>query len=477
MWLQYLGVKRFVVEAKVAESKFTVNLLSSVPESVRTTVALQLAEKFNVSIAKMNRLLRNNQGPITKPISERDARKIAKVLGRAGIEVAVVRSDLEALLLIDEPVVSLEDRQELQDILSGLPTVEMPQAARLEDSALEAKPVSVLTPPKKTLPNMPAAPTKPLGRSMFVIVLSLLFVVLTVAFGVSFMLPERPFLPGKPPLSAFEQGMDAYTLGDFPKALSLWQTLADEGDVQAQFELAWMYTNGLGTEKNLDAAALYFAKAAGGGHVESQHKLGQLYLFGQGVTQSYAEAIKWFSVAAQAGYGDAQLVLGQLYLRGEGTDINLPEADKWLNLAAKQGVPKANEALDELLRLQAVATVASTSPDMFAAVEKNDPQAVIGAVLAGADVNVRAQDGYTPLMAAVLKGNLGVVREVVSGGADLNAQSSTGWTALMFAAKDQPALLPTLLNAGADKTLKNNLGQTAYDVALMFQPPSAPLLQ
>ncbi len=472
------------------ETRYTVNLLAAVPESVRTTVALQLAEKFNVSIAKMNRLLRNNQGPITKPISERDARKIAKVLGRAGIDVAVIRSDLNEMLLIDEPIVSHEDRRELQDILSGLPTLEMPQAARLEDPALAGKitlappsnkkntEVSTKTPipTSKTLSKAPVVPSKPLSRPMVVAILSLLFVVLTVAFGVSFMLPERPLLPGKAQLTPFEQGMAAYTLGEFPKALTTWKALADAGDVPAQFELAWLYTNGLGTEKNLDQAAIYFGKAAEGGQLEAQHKLGQLYLYGQGVTQSYAEAIKWLTLAAEAGYGDSQLVLGQLYLKGEGTNINLPEADNWLNLAAKQGVAGANEALDELLRLQAVATVASSKADMFAAVEQSDPKAVIGAVLAGADINARSQDGYTPLMYAVTKGNPDVVREVLSGGADINAQSSTGWTALMFAAKDQPMLVDILLKTGADKTLENKLGQTAHDVALMFQPTSAPLL-
>lgn len=460
------------------EAKFTVNLLSEVPESVRTTVALQLAEKFNVSIAKMNRLLRNNQGPITKPISERDANKIAKVLGRAGIEVAVVRSDLNAMLLIDEPIVSREDRMELREILASGQDLDLPQAERLEDSALEVKPIVSPAPKvsKKTPVPAPVAPPKPVSRPMIVAILSLLFVVLTVAFGVSLMMPERPLLPGQPQLTPFEQGMAAYTLGNYPEALKLWTTRADEGDVQAQFELAWLYTNGLGTSKNLEQAAVYFGKAAQQGHVEAQHKLGQLYLYGQGVTQSYAEAIKWLTAAAEQGYGESQLVLGRLYFKGEGTEINLPEADKWLNLAAKQGVAGANEALDELLRLQAVATTASNSVDVFAAVQKGDPQAVIGAVLAGADVNTRSKDGYTPLMYAVTKGNPEVVREILSGGADINAQSSTGWTALMFAAKDEPALIEVLVSAGADKTLKNNLGQTAYDVAVMFQPSSASLL-
>lgn len=489
------------------EARYTVNLLASVPESVRTTVALQLAEKFNVSIAKMNRLLKNNQGPITKPISERDANKIAKVLGRAGIEVAVVRSDLDKMLLIEEPIVSEEDKQELQDILSGTPKLELPQAARLEEPAFEGKVTSV--PNHKDTPvtvsgsqlavtttgseatqsylsvvePAPLPARSPLSRPVIVAILSFILVALTVGFGVSFMLPKRPLLPGpvspsQVQLTPFEEAMEASTqLGDYQKAFTVWQTLADEGDTRSQFELAWLYTNGLGTAKNLEQAAFYFTKAAEGGHVESQHKLGQLYFYGQGVTQSYSEAMKWFTAAAEQGHGESQLVLGQLYLKGEGTDINLVEADKWLNLAAKQGVPGANETLAELLRLQAVASVATSGADMFAAVEKNDPQAVIGAVLAGADVNARSEDGYTPLMYAVAIGNSEVVREVLSGGADINVQSTTGWTALMFAAKDRPQLLEQLLSAGADKTLKNSAGQTAYDIALVSQPSSAPQLQ
>ncbi len=456
----------------MVETTYTVNLLSPVPEGLKATVALQLAEKFNVSIGKMNRLLMNGRGPITKPIIQKDAEKIARVLGQAGIDVAVVRSDLNQQLIIpEEPIVTRQDRQELREMLADLPDP-MPVAARLEEPALTQKPG----------PAVPvvAKPSKPISRPMMIAILSLLSVVLTVAFGVRIMSPERPLLPTQT-LSAFDQGMAASTSGDYAKALELWQGLADpkEGstrDVNAQFELAWLYTNGLGTPKDLEKAALYFTKAAEGGHVEAQNKLGQLYLYGQGVTQDCAQAIKWLTAAAEQGWGDAQFTLGQLYLKGEGTEVNLVEADKWLNLAAKQGVKGADEALSDLMRLQAVETIGSNNADMFAAVEKNDPQAIIGAVLAGADVNARSQDGYTPLMYAVAKGNPEVVREILSGGADVNIQSSTGWTALMFAAKDNPDLLEPLLAANPDLTLKNNVGQTAHDIAEMFQPSSASLL-
>jgi TPR repeat protein len=459
----------------MVETTYTVNLLSPVPEGLKATVALQLAEKFNVSIGKMNRLLMNGTGPITKPIIQKDAEKIARVLGQAGIDVAVVRSDLNQQLIIpEEPLVTRQDRQELREMLADLPDP-MPVAARLEEPALAQKPVSQ----KQSTVSVVSKPSKPLSRPMVIAILSLLSVVLTVAFGVRIMSPERPPVPTQT-LSVFDQGMAASTTGDYAKALELWQSLADPtegvGDVKAQFELAWLYTNGLGTQKDLEKAALYFTKAAEQGHIEAQNKLGQLYLYGQGVTRDRSEAIKWLTTAGEGGWGDAQFTLGQLYLRGEGTEVNLAEADKWLNLAAKQGVKGADEALSELMRLQAVEKVGSDNADMFAAVEKNDPQAIIGAVLAGADVNARSQDGYTPLMYAVAKGNPEVVREIMSGGADINIQSSTGWTALMFAAKDKPELLELLLGANPDLGLKNNVGQTAYDIAEMFQPSSAPLL-
>lgn len=455
------------------ETTYTVNLLSPVPEQLKATVALQLAEKFNVSIGKMNRLLMNGRGPITKPIIQKDAEKIARVLGQAGIDVAVVRSDLNQQLIIpEEPIVTRQDRQELREMLADLPDT-MPVAARLEEPALLQK-------PERSVIATASKPAKPISRPMIIAILSLLSVVLTVAFGVRIMSPERPLLPTQT-LSPFEQGMVASTSGDYAKALELWQGLADpkdgvSGDVNAQFELAWLYTNGLGTTKDLEKAALYFTKAAEGGHVEAQNKLGQLYLYGQGVTQDRTEAVKWLTAAGEQGWGDAQLTLGHLYLEGEDTEVNLAEADKWLNLAAKQGVKDADETLSDLMRLQAVEKVGSTNADMFAAVEKNDPQAIIGAVLAGADVNARSQDGYTPLMYAVAKGNPEVVQEVLSGGADVNIQSSTGWTALMFAAKDKPEMLESLLAANPDLTLKNNVGQTAYDIAEMFQPSSASLL-
>jgi ankyrin repeat protein len=51
-------------------------------------------------------------------------------------------------------------------------------------------------------------------------------------------------------------------------------------------------------------------------------------------------------------------------------------------------------------------------------------------------------------------------------GANVNAQSKNGVTPLMIAAThNNPPMIGILIDAGADVTLKNKLGQTAADVA------------
>lgn len=100
---------------------------------------------------------------------------------------------------------------------------------------------------------------------------------------------------------------------------------------------------------------------------------------------------------------------------------------------------------------------------------------------AGADVNTPSGDeGLTPLMVAAgqtspaegamfLPGSTrptDIARGLLDRGADVNAQSKSGVTALMVAAThNNPPMIGMLIDAGADPALKNNLGQTAADVA------------
>jgi ankyrin repeat protein len=104
----------------------------------------------------------------------------------------------------------------------------------------------------------------------------------------------------------------------------------------------------------------------------------------------------------------------------------------------------------------------------FEAVGRNDVASVRKLLAQGVDVNapdLRAPlfDGATALTVAAERGLAGMVQLLLSHGANVNARSATGWTALMRACNaDQFECARLLLDAGADPTIHNDDGYTAY---------------
>lgn len=74
------------------------------------------------------------------------------------------------------------------------------------------------------------------------------------------------------------------------------------------------------------------------GNVRAQAELGWMYSNGRGVPQNFLLAAKWYRKAAEQGNGNAQFALGLLYNKGEGVPRDLVLAYMWLNLAASQAV-------------------------------------------------------------------------------------------------------------------------------------------
>ena len=95
-----------------------------------------------------------------------------------------------------------------------------------------------------------------------------------------------------------------------------------------------------------------------------------------------------------------------------------------------------------------------------------DPEALKLVVSEIEDINVKNEQGQTALMIAATKGSLDSLRVLVEAGANLNATTITGNTALMFSAQfAKTARIPLfLLNAGADPTLTNSEGKSAFDL-------------
>jgi uncharacterized protein len=164
-------------------------------------------------------------------------------------------------------------------------------------------------------------------------------------------------------------------------AIARVRASANQGDPDAEFELALIYDRGKGVPKNDAEAARWYQKAAEQGHAMAQANLGNMYLLGQGLPQDdakalywnqkaadqgdiigeaslgylyfnavgvprdYAKAVLWYRKAADAGEVAAQSSLGYMYLHGQGVPQDRSEAIRWYRKAADQGDSEAKKAL------------------------------------------------------------------------------------------------------------------------------------
>lgn len=142
----------------------------------------------------------------------------------------------------------------------------------------------------------------------------------TIIFVLSFTAPASAGLHGDGS-SAYNDGVAAYSKGDYATALRIFRQLAEKGDAAAQNDL------GVLNEK------------------------------GQGVPQNYVEAANWYRLAADQGTAVAQLNLGLLYAKGHGVPKDYVLAHMWFNLAAAQGNKAAEKDRDKAARFMTIAQI------------------------------------------------------------------------------------------------------------------------
>ena len=173
----------------------------------------------------------------------------------------------------------------------------------------------------------------------------------------------------------YEEGEDGKP--DYAQAAKTYESAANEGDANAQSELAFLYFRGRGVPRDYEKAinlhedllerygedmygynmaVLYYYAPAGPdqarrhkeafrlfkraadsrSYVYAQSALGECYENGVGVTRNYKEAAKWYGLAAEQNFADAQFLLGELYRRGLGVKRDYKEALRLFEAAAGQ---------------------------------------------------------------------------------------------------------------------------------------------
>ena len=150
-----------------------------------------------------------------------------------------------------------------------------------------------------------------------------------------------------------------------------FKTAAEQGDADAQYNLALMYIEGEVTAINTDESIRWLETAADQGHEKSKTILELLYLEGkyhysdesenkirqwlieeleqersylqkaEGSEEEQKEAFEWFKTNARKGNIEAQCMLGKMYFEGKGTAKNQKEGARWFKSAAEQGHEEA----------------------------------------------------------------------------------------------------------------------------------------
>ncbi|WP_305970482.1 MULTISPECIES: DUF2610 domain-containing protein [unclassified Mameliella] len=121
------------------------------------------------------------------------------------------------------------------------------------------------------------------------------------------------------------------------EAARLYDRAAQGGFPLAINNLAALYADGRGVEKDMERAIALFRDAAGAGLPMAMTNLAFLNWDGAGLPQDDARAVALFRQAAEAGDGQAMFWLGRAHETGRGTDRDLDKALDWYRAALRAG--------------------------------------------------------------------------------------------------------------------------------------------
>jgi TPR repeat protein len=150
---------------------------------------------------------------------------------------------------------------------------------------------------------------------------------------------------GSAAAGALDDGLAAYTAGDYQRAFDAWKPLAEAGDADAQYNIGLLYMNGQGVAKNSRFARQLFMAAAEQGQPDAQYNLGLMYYQGNTVFRSNKDAFTWWQKAAAQNHAPAQYNLGFLYAYGIWVGRDVEKALTLWEASAAQGNRDAMQAL------------------------------------------------------------------------------------------------------------------------------------
>lgn len=156
-------------------------------------------------------------------------------------------------------------------------------------------------------------------------------------------------LSAAPAFADVKAGVDAWSAGDYERAVAEWREPALAGDADAQFNLGQAYRLGRGVPMNSEVALEWFrnamAQRAGGViHYKAADEYG-LTLFQAGRRQ---EALPYIEASASRGEPRAQYVLGTALFNGKLVEKDWVRAYAMMSQASAAGIPAATRSLQQM---------------------------------------------------------------------------------------------------------------------------------
>jgi TPR repeat protein len=134
---------------------------------------------------------------------------------------------------------------------------------------------------------------------------------------------------------------------DEAEAFRLNLIAAQNGMHDAVLAMGWFYLNGVGVERDEDAAIHWYRKSARQGDERAMFSLGQI---AYSEKKDYSEALLWFRRAADKGHHRSVFWLGKLYWRGHGVEQDQQAARQYFVKAADKKLSVAQRAIRFLSR-------------------------------------------------------------------------------------------------------------------------------
>lgn len=140
---------------------------------------------------------------------------------------------------------------------------------------------------------------------------------------------------------------DVLNLSLAPDAVAECRARAEDGDPEAQLELARRLEFGIGLPADAQRAWDWLAKAAHSGLPEAQYRLGRAMRGAAAGPEERPGGLAWLIKAAQAGHGQARWELVRIYRTGDGVARDRGSVYRWLRTLVQAGDPHAHTQLSQ----------------------------------------------------------------------------------------------------------------------------------